>query len=504
MNWISLSLVLLLFQGGAPQQRQQRPAAAPAQPVRPEDRGSIQGFVVKLGTGEPVGKAIVTLSPFSGGRAQTYSATTNSGGQFAFQNLEPGQYRLTATRNGYVRSEYGARSPNKSGLPINLAPAQRLTQVALQIMPAGTITGRVFDRDGEPLANVNVQALKYSYQEGQRVMNTAQQARTNDLGEYRLFWLQPGTYYVSATPPEGQRGALLAAAAAIAGPGIGGAIADIITARGGGGGRGGAGPLAPAAQPQPGAEAQPEEGYIPVYYPGTTDAHGAAPINLPPGIVFSGVDLTVASVRTVRVQGQVIHGVTGQPARNANIVLVPRQQAGFRGIRGDAGNFRNRNINEQGIFEIRGVAPGSYDLIGILNERNNRMSARVPLEIGNSDVQNVALVISPGFTLTGRLALEGPQAGAVNQDLARMRINLRPDAGILQLAGHVRAVAKRRRSDHQWIGERKPEVIRREFHGAVFVAPLSGFSPPPPIFGGVAGGAACPLPCVPDDAARRW
>src|SRR2546428_10362852 len=102
-------------------------------------------------------------------------------------------------------------------------PAQKLRGVVLQLMPAGTSTGRVFDRDGEPLANVNVEALKYSYQEGQRVMNVVQTARTNDLGEYRLFWLQPGRYFVSATPPEGQRGALLNVLAT-AGPGIAGAI----------------------------------------------------------------------------------------------------------------------------------------------------------------------------------------------------------------------------------------------------------------------------------------
>src|SRR5204863_188047 len=108
-------------------------------------------------------------------------------------------------------------------------------------MPAGTISGRVFDRDGEPLANVTVEALKYSYQEGQRVLNGVQTARTNDLGEYRLFWLQPGQYFVSATPPEGQRGGALLNALAIAGPGIAGAINDIIANRGGAGGGGGGG-----------------------------------------------------------------------------------------------------------------------------------------------------------------------------------------------------------------------------------------------------------------------
>ena len=202
MNWISLSLTLLLLQTPATRQ------AAPQ--TRPEDRASITGFVIKMGTSEPLGKAVVVLTGGTG-RNASLTATTTSGGQFVFQNLDPGTYRLSATRNGYVRSEYGARSPNRPGLPITLTPGQKMTQLVIPLMTAGTITGRVYDRDGEPLANVTVQALKYSYQDGQRVLNPTQLARTNDLGEYRLFWLNPGQYFVSATYNEGARGLLAAA-----------------------------------------------------------------------------------------------------------------------------------------------------------------------------------------------------------------------------------------------------------------------------------------------------
>src|SRR5262245_41027276 len=322
MNWPSLLLMLFVVQA----------------PASHRSRASLQGFVLKIGTGEPVSKAVVTLTRTDSQR-RAYTTITGSDGRFAFDDVDPAQYRLDASRTGYVRSEYGARSPNRPGLPITLTAGQRMADVVVQIMAAGAIAGRVFNRDGEPLANVNVEALKYSYRDGDRVLNVVQAARTNDLGEYRLFWLQPGQYFGSATYSGGTAEEL-----ALAGRGIA----------------------------TPAETVGPEEEYIPIYYPGTIDVQSATPINLPAGAVFSGLDLTVAAVRTVRIRGRVINGATGQPARNANLSLQPRGH-------GDVGvrllqRLRDAEVNDEGAFEIRKVTPGSYELTGIINDGNNRMA----------------------------------------------------------------------------------------------------------------------------------
>jgi len=62
----------------------------------------------------------------------------------------------------------------------------------------------------------------------------------------------------------------------------------------------------------------------------------------------------------------------------------------------------------------------------MVNDRNNRMTARLPIEVGASDVRNVSLIMSPGFSLAGRLAIEGQTAD--NQGPQRMRVMLRPDS----------------------------------------------------------------------------
>src|SRR5207302_6220001 len=118
--------------------------------------------------------------------------------------------------------------------------------------------------------NANVQLLRYRYANGQRVLGAIQSARTNDLGEYRLYWLSPGKYIVSAAPQEAPR--------------IDGNSVLIAPAPGT--------PLVPTDAP-PGAVVRLNGGFaasmgivpsdeigLPVYFPGTTDPGAAAPIDL--------------------------------------------------------------------------------------------------------------------------------------------------------------------------------------------------------------------------------
>src|SRR5262245_8962246 len=109
MYWMSFLLMFFVVQVPAP----------------PQSRASLQGFVLKIGTGDPVPKAVVTLTRTDSQR-RAYTATTGVDGKFAFDDVDPAQYRLDASRAGYVRSEYGARSPNRPGLPITLTAGQRM------------------------------------------------------------------------------------------------------------------------------------------------------------------------------------------------------------------------------------------------------------------------------------------------------------------------------------------------------------------------------------------
>ena len=114
---------------------------------------------------------------------------TDGSGRFLFGAVDPGAYRMLVEIDGYLRQEYGQRSYTGRGAVITVSPGQRVNDLNFQMVPASAITGRAFDETGQPLAGVTVQAQTYSYSAGRKELVTANQVQTNDLGEYRLYWI---------------------------------------------------------------------------------------------------------------------------------------------------------------------------------------------------------------------------------------------------------------------------------------------------------------------------
>jgi len=88
-----------------------------------------------------------------------------------FRISKPGQYRLSAARNGYVRSEYGARSPKFGpGLTSTLSAGQKLNELTIPLMP-GERSQAVFRPGRRAAGERQHPGLRYTYQDGQRVLN---------------------------------------------------------------------------------------------------------------------------------------------------------------------------------------------------------------------------------------------------------------------------------------------------------------------------------------------
>jgi len=369
-------------------------------------RQSMTGRLVKLGTTEPVVRARIVLAR-TGGQLEDYkTSVSDDAGAFTFRDLSPGTYRLFAEREGFIRTEHGQRGANPTGVPITLISGQDVQDVVVAIIPAGVITGRVLDNDRNPVRRVWVRALKAIYRDGQRNFNVVDHAETNDLGEYRVFGLSPGLYFVSAIPRERPRimddSYIVPVVPSIANYNQSTIITpgrEILAAGG----------IDPAALSN--------ERYLTVYHPGTTEAVSAVPIELRPGATVTGIDLPTVSVRTVRVRGQVINGVTGQPAQDASVTVVPLGQSG--GV-----NVASTRVS-MGAFELAAVPSGNYTLRA-QSTTAERLFAGVPIVVGNRDLENIALMMQPGVNVPGRITIEGGATELDSANRPRFSLNLLP------------------------------------------------------------------------------
>ena len=360
--WTSLTVALLLAQVAAGPATGQlasgQPAPAPqtnaADPNgKPPEKCSVAGKAVNAVTGEPLKKTHIALQGMTPDTAGTgASVTTGPDGTFLLQDVEPGTYRLNASRTGFAPTSYGARKLAGGGTDLKLAAGQAIQDIVLRLQPQAVVTGRITDTDGEPVANVSVSLVRSFYRNGQRIMSNTNSAMTNDLGEYRIFGAPAGRYKLRA----------------------------LFT--GNTFGNSGA-----------------QEEFAPIYYPGQTDAAGAAPIDLQAGQTLRGVDMVVLRKPTRRVRGTVVF-----PSGRADViqVMVLSREPGFSLV-----DRRNTIVRpEKPKFEFR-LAPGAYNITAYFNDGAQMMSGITQVDVADADVENVAVQIQPGAEIAGHLRIEG-------------------------------------------------------------------------------------------------
>jgi protocatechuate 3,4-dioxygenase beta subunit len=414
MSKISLSVAAVLLvatilwsqgarvgQNGNGRGGQNQPAPAVSRPP-----GTVEGRVMST-TGEALRKVALTLRP-NGRGGGSYSTTSGTDGSFRFASVDQGSYALTGERTGYVRETLSM--PGGQTRVIEVVSEKNTGGIELKMTPQSVIAGHVFDEDGDPLQSVNVEVWRYTYPRGRKQLTQAQNGSTNDLGEFRVANLSPGRYYVSAT-------------ARRAGPNQ---IFD--GGRNGRAGRGGRGPAVGVV-----------EDYVTTYYPNLMEPANASPLDLVAGSELRGIDIRLLKTRFHRVSGS----VAGLPLPNA----APSADAARGKAKGKAGDglpsaapgvflvLTPRNgqsgrqagaagVNADGSFEFAAVPPGSYTIaVQAPGPAQQRATAHVPVDVGNGDVNNVAVRLQPALALTGKVTVEGSQSSV---RLSSIRLNFTP------------------------------------------------------------------------------
>src|SRR5581483_6055454 len=235
-----------------------------AQSADPSAKAALTGQVLNAVTGEPVKKFHMVLNNADAAEADqgstpSLTVNTDAEGRFTFESVEPGSYRLAAQRNGFVTTEYGALGADRPGTVLVLASGHKL-ELTMKVVPLGAISGRVLDADGDAVSGAVVSAIRSFFANGKRAIERLNRARTNDLGEYRLYDLPPGRYFIAAAIPN----------------------------------------FMPAAS----ASSDDDTGLI--YYQNATDLGSASPLDLSAGSALSGIDLFAAKVRRTTLNGTIL------------------------------------------------------------------------------------------------------------------------------------------------------------------------------------------------------
>lgn len=354
----------------------------------------IRGRVVSSENGAPLRRAQVRIS---GQDIAMKTALTDPDGRFEFRDLPGGRFNLSATKSGYVSVQYGQTRPYESGKAIELVDTQVLERADIAMPRGSVISGRVLDEFGDPVADAVVNAMRSAWMGGRRRLQpSGRSAVTNDLGQFRIYGLAPGDYYVSATLRGGDAGMFAMAMAA------------------------GAGAVSPSASSQ-------TSGYAPTYFPGTANGAEAQKIQLTVGQEAQNTDFALLPVRLAKISGTVI-GSDGKPVEGSMVNAAPRS--------GEAILFpmeNNARSDKNGNFTLANVAPGDYVLqtralqITMSGGGDNMMfTARVggpeggdaesgwlPISVTGEDVGNVVIVTSKGATASGHLTFEGGKPGGL-------------------------------------------------------------------------------------------
>jgi protocatechuate 3,4-dioxygenase beta subunit len=342
--------------------------------------GIIRGRVRLAPTNVPLRSVHITMRGAPGVR-DLASATTDDEGYFELRDVAPGEYRLLATRPGFVMSaeDRGSPDPASVGRAVAVEESTVVDAVEFVLWPGAIMSGQIFSAAGEPLAGAVVHVHREQFHDGKPWPHPDSVALdlTDDFGRFRVFGLPPGNYFVSARATSGPQ---------TSGP-SGGALALGATffpgTTVGGDGR--------VFQLQAGEEVG-----------GIAFAVVPAPDTMPAPATARAVTTPAPAARPATIGGRVVRQRDGGLVSGAEVML--RSGSGARVV-------RTVLSDERGNFEIPGIEPGGYTVAASKRGFASLQFGQPRLgdlpdtiTVGQGDlVDDITLVIASGAALEGRV-----------------------------------------------------------------------------------------------------
>jgi Carboxypeptidase regulatory-like domain len=345
---LGLSLVALLA-GVVPS------AQAPARDAPPSvGTAVIRGRVIAAIGQHPLAR--VEIRATSGPAPVNKAVLSDANGRYEITALPAGRYTVTTNKQNYVRASYGQRRPLGPGTPIEVAAGEVVPRIDFVLQRTAAITGRILDEFGDPATGVEVGSMRYAYVNGERRMQpSGSSTTTNDLGEYRVFGLAPGQYFLGATFRPGMFG----------------------------------------------NDTSERTAYLPTLYPGTGNPSEAQRLTIGAGQTITGVNMALLPVTAARISGIALDS-SGKPMSGGGFVNAMHRMM----IYGSGGSAP---LRPDGTFTIGGLPPGDYTLrAGTPLSQDEYAIADV--SVSGGDVTDVQLVAVKPSIVRGRIVFEGDGA----------------------------------------------------------------------------------------------
>jgi protocatechuate 3,4-dioxygenase beta subunit len=248
------------------------------------------------------------------------------------------------------------------------------------------IAGRITDQYGDPLPDARVRVLHHERRGGRRrLVPAGRAATTDDLGQYRVYGLPPGEYFVGATQGEADDGEPVRAG---------------------------------------------REGHATTYYPGTTNLADAQAT--PVAVAQEAVaDFPLVPARLVTVSGTVVTS-SGRLAVGGRVELRPRSDVSWG--TGLPSRFSGE-IGGDGHFTVGPVAPGTYVIVAEAEAERpagfvgpswvspERETGSAPLTVGPDPLTGATVATAAPGILVGKVEREAGTTGGAED---RLRVAVTP------------------------------------------------------------------------------
>ena len=235
--------------------------------------------------------------------------TTDTSGTFRFTRLPAAEYSLTAEKSTYAATTYPGvtRTLRSNVRPLKLADGQSLSGLTLALFHTSAIAGRVIDPNGDPVDGAELRVLRLP-KSGRGTPQMRAAGATNDIGEFRVAGLEPGSYLLVIVPRRAMQDDSL--------------------------------PTHP----------------VPTFYPGVTSPEQAQPIVVERGMSALGLQIVMMEGVLSTVTGAVVDS-SGQPVTGGGSVnALVRLKGAPNGWAADG-----TSVKADGTFQLK-LPPGEYEL----------------------------------------------------------------------------------------------------------------------------------------------